>query len=341
MRSSLAAIVIGMSVAAGQGAEPSLPGWEEGELAELEAAGWQAGALLLTDDPIPGDPEPSWGEPLSMEPPPSDEITEDSAVVSEIPEVFLADYFAARPGSFLVDPQVLLGAADHRDRLAFLNYHAGDSSIDLFVYLIGGDQEIPSDVRDEELLERWFNEGRPAAVVHYYLGNPKRSTLQLSFSLADAISPAERHRALESSVMTALEKTNPSEQLDKFLVQMSIRLYWMERLIADPAKAVEEAPNPAVVAVVAEAKPDRLEKIRGLVMPYAKPGGAALAGFVMVFGWIVILKKRARYRFPEFDVEPRLGGAHAAGVGAVISFANASVPPASQRDQIPEYLRRA
>jgi hypothetical protein len=52
------------------------------------------------------------------------------------------------------------------------------------------------------------------------------------------------------------------------------------------------------------------------------------------------LRRRARYRFPEFEVEPRLGGAHAAGVGAVISFASASLPPASQRDQTPDYLRR-
>jgi hypothetical protein len=53
------------------------------------------------------------------------------------------------------------------------------------------------------------------------------------------------------------------------------------------------------------------------------------------------LKRRARHRFPEFEVEPRLGGAHAAGVGAVISFASAAVTPASQRDQMPDYLRRA
>jgi hypothetical protein len=65
--------------------------------------------------------------------------------------------------------------------------------------------------------------------------------------------------------------------------------------------------------------------------------GLSLAAFGMNF-W---LQRRARYRFPDFEVEPRLGGAHAAGVGAVISFASASVPPASQRDQVPDYLRRA
>ena len=54
-----------------------------------------------------------------------------------------------------------------------------------------------------------------------------------------------------------------------------------------------------------------------------------------------VLRRRARYRFPEFEVEPRLGGPHAAGVGAVISFGRAAPSPAFQREQMPEYLRRA
>ncbi|RYD41507.1 MAG: hypothetical protein EOP85_12585, partial [Verrucomicrobiaceae bacterium] len=37
---------------------------------------------------------------------------------------------------------------------------------------------------------------------------------------------------MESSVMQAFEKTNPSDQFEKFLVQMSIRLYWMERMLS-------------------------------------------------------------------------------------------------------------
>jgi hypothetical protein len=71
-------------------------------------------------------------------------------------------------------------------------------------------------------------------------------------------------------------------------------------------------------------------------MPAALVCGALLLLLTLRF-WH---KRRALYRFPDFEVESRLGGAHAAGVGGVISFANATVPPASQRNQLPEYLRR-
>jgi hypothetical protein len=323
--------------------EPSLPSWNVEERAELEKSGWIPGALLLTDDPVPDEPEQPTAEPLAVEEPKPEEVAEDLKVSPEIDEKFLPAYFAERPKTFLVDPQGLLGPADARDRLGFLNYHASDSAIDLYVYVIGGNQEIPSEVREEEVIERFFTEGRPAAIVYYYLGAPQRSVVYLSPSITDSISAAEQHRALESSVMQAFEKTNPSEQFEKFLVQMSIRLYWMERMLSG---ATDEQPQFVTSPLhesreKAEAGHGKLLWLSQLAMRFSVPAAVILGTFLTAFGVRHWLRIRSRYRFPEFEVEPRLGGAHAAGVGAVISFASASLPPASQRDQVPDYLRRA
>ncbi|GAA5127861.1 hypothetical protein JIN84_08085 [Luteolibacter yonseiensis] len=323
--------------------EPPLPAWETRQRAEREADGWLAGAVLLTDDPIPGEPERAAAE--ALEAPSPDEIAGDATVFPELPEKFLPDYFAERPKSFLVDPQGLLAPADYQDRLGFLNYHASDSSIDLFVYLLEKDQEIPADVRDEEMMERLFNEGRPAAVVFYYLGAPQRSVISLSPSLTGSISTTEQRRALESSVMQASERTIPAEQLEKFLGQMSVRIYWMERMLSS---TLDIRPHPgaegaAIVEKKAAAAPAPHGKFAWVKEAAAKAAlpASALAGLLLAaFGLTRWLRARARHRFPELEVEPRLGGSHAAGVGAVISFSSASVPPASQRDQMPDYLRR-
>ena len=281
-------------------------------------------------------------EPLQVEQPKPEEIAGDLKPSSDIAEKFLPAYFAERPKSFLIDPQGLLSPADYRDRLSFLNYHATDSSIDLFVYVMGGEQDIPSEVREEEMIERFFSKGRPAVVVYYYLGAPQRSVVYLSPSITDSVSAAEQHRALESSVMQAIEKTRPAEQIEKFLVQMSIRIYWMERMLAgEPAAA--DAPTQVVSVAMKQAatKSAKLLKLQETASKFAAPGGMVLVAIVLVLGFNRWLRLSARYRFPDFEVEPRLGGAHAAGVGAVISFASAAVPPASQRDQVPDYLRRA
>lgn len=211
--------------------EPGLPVWGEGERKQLESDGWVAGALLLTDDPVPETPEKAAEEPLDVAQPTAEEIAETEAPSSDIPEKYLPAYFGERPNAFLVDPQGLLSQVDAKSRLNFLNYHAGDSSIDLFVYLFKGDQAIPGEVREEELVERFYSQGRPSVVVFYYMGAPQKSVLYLSPTLTDVVSPAEQKRALESSVMQAFKDVDPAGQLEAFLIQMSIRVYWMERMM--------------------------------------------------------------------------------------------------------------
>ena len=96
------------------------------------------------------------------------------------------------------------------------------------------------------------------------------------------------------------------------------------------------APKPS-----ASIKSARWVQLQQLALKFATPAALLFGAAIVLFGLSRWLRLSGRYRFPEFEVEPRLGGAHAAGVGAVISFASAAVPPASQRNQVPDYLRRA
>ena len=278
------------------------------------------------------------------DPAPSDDAADESQTAADaIAKKFVVQYFAARPKSFLVDPQGLLGPVEYRERLGFLNYHASDSSIDLFVYVFKAEQEIPGEVHEEERVGRFFKDGRPAVVIDYFLGAPQRSVIHLSPVLTDKVPAAEPKRALQSSLMQAAKGVDPARQFEAFLVQMSIRIYWMEKMLGGDAVAVgEEPPLGSRAAALADSKPKIIEKLQALMESGKKfmvPAATCLA-LLVVLGLVVWLRRRARCRFPEIEVEPRLGGSHAAGVGAVISFASAAVPPASQREQMPDYLRR-
>jgi hypothetical protein len=315
-----------------------MPSWKEDERKAFEEAGGILRSFILADEP---EPETT----LDVEKPKADEVTNEPLRSSEIPEKFLSAYFAEKPAEFLVDPQGLLSSKDYKDRLGFLKYHAGDSSIDFFVYVFGGEQEIPGEVRAEETVERLFTTGRPAVVVFYFLGAPQRSAIHLSPFLTEAVSAADQRRALQSSVMSAFEKLNTTDQLDAFSVQMSIRIYWMERMLGG-ATSPEEAPVVSHRQVVKKAKaPSTLEfwkEQAGLWVEEWWGGAALLLGAgLLISSFVAWMRSRVRYRFPDLEVEPRLGGQHAAGVGAVISFASAALPPASQKDQVPDYLRRA
>jgi hypothetical protein len=273
----------------------------------------------------------------------AEEVDKTANAENEIPKKFLSGYFEARPKSFLVDPQGLLSPVNQRDRLAFLNYHADDSAIDLFVYVFKGNQEIPEEVKVGEMVERFFTKGRPAVVIFYHMGRPQRSVLYLSPALTDVIPAAEQKRTMESAVMQASKDDDPARQIEGFIVQMSIRIYWMEKMLDGRAVENESLSGISDAVVVPEPKPTVMEKLQPLIdeakrftLPAA--GVGILLVLLIMIAW---LQRRSRYRFPEFEVEPRLGGSHAAGVGAVISFVSAAVPPASQRDQVPDYLHRA
>ena len=285
---------------------------------------------------------PAWAKTKTHTPPPEppklEQIAEPPRPAGEIAEKFLPAYFKERPKSFLIDPQNLLSAAEHQDRLLFLNGHANDSAIDLYVYLIAKDQTFPASSGVETLAGRHFATGRPAAIVIYPLGAADRATLQLSPSLAAKITPADQHRALESSAMQAATKPTAPEQLERFCAQMSIRLYWMEQtafgqpVVSDAPPVI--SPNTEKKAKDA-AKEAKLLKIRDQAIKLAPPAGLGFGALLIAYGINRWLRFRARYRFPVLAVEPRLGGDHAAGIGAIITFASSALPPAAQREQVP------
>ncbi len=350
MKAALRILFLACGCAAAALEEPPLPAWDADEREALVESGWIPGALLLTGE-LPEIPSADEGEAnpaVDVAAPTAEELTDDAEQDNLVPEEFIGAYFAERPEHFLVDPQQFLDAKETKDRLGFLEYHSGDSTIDLFVYLFGTDEEIPGDVRAEETIERFYADGRPAAIVFYHLGAPQRSKLYLSPSLTDIVSAAEQRRALQSSVMQALEHVNHADQLAAFAVQMSIRIYWMERMLEGTQQPGEDGPLPAGrLPLPAVTKPRAVERedtfsawLDAVAARWTMPGAIFLGTAAGLAGLGAWWRTRARHRFPDLEVEPRLAGPHGAGIGAVISFASASVPPALQRDQVPDYLRR-
>jgi len=244
----------------------------------------------------------------------------------EVSEAASTCVFTDPPRGFLVDADELLSPEASADRLAFLRHHAEDSKIGLYVYVFGEGVHIPSDTG----VERFFAE-QSAAMVYYFMGEPQRSGFYLSPQLTEVVSEAEQRRSLQSSIMQAADKNDPEAQLEAFLVQISIRLYWMEQMMDEgtskstPQMEIElnpvQEPDDAVVGFPLPAD----------WLPWTAAGGMVVLSLPCVW-WL--RRERARYRFPEFEVEPRLGGRYAAGVGAVISYLSLNVPPAAQRDQV-------
>jgi hypothetical protein len=265
-----------------------------------------------------------------------------SQVYSEIEPALIDKYFAKKPSQYLVDPQALITGQQRKTIEKLLSNHAADSTIDLYLFVFGGDQQLPADGKNRDFMARHFANGKPAVVLYYYLGMPAWTGLDLSPGMSKSVSASEQERSLQGSLVRAMRENGSFEQLAEYLMQFSVRTYWMERMMdeasAKPVDQTSEMEPPDLQNV--EKEEDLLELIPDQFREPALMAAGGLGSLAVLSALVLWLRSRARLKFPESEIEARLGGPHAAGIGAVVNFASPDVSPALQRKQIPEYLRR-
>lgn len=321
---------------------PPLPLWSPADFEKVKKGEIVAGKALLVATPV--DPNAKIEEPVVEEPlPKPEEVPEPEIDETAISPEFLVEYFKEVPKDddghpvFLVDPQELLARQEFRDRESFLQYHSSESNINMHVYLFDGRQQLPEGMTIKSVYRDLYADRGPVSVVFYHLGMPDRSQIVLSSDIRAVISEDEQNRALRAAVQEAFEKSDVAYQLDNFLVELSIRLYWIERELnkaETPRLARMETDEKVLAAARSEDDNFRLVARAFLFVFYMVVVG--------LLGWLgyFFVERRMKVHFPEVECGPLLGAPHAAGVGAVISFSSSQLPPSQQRDQVPDYLQR-
>jgi len=323
-----------------------LPSWTEEDLEELASGRLVPGSSLLGDIALSllnSDNE----EVIELDPAVRDlpdEEPEEEQWSTRIDEQFLGPYFHEMPRGYLNDPQSLLTTQEFRDREGFLNYHARDTDIDLYVYLFDGLQEIPPEESIGSVVRSHIDQDKPVAVVFYFLGMPEKSQLAFSEKVTESVSQDEQNKVLRMAVEEAFEKSDPSSQLESFSIQLSIRLYWLEKVVARGPSAMTEG-SPFVLPetrVIAQEKKGFWGEMReSPVLFYSIiVGGFTLMAIVLgLLGRWLVDRKRV-YIFPDAVGNALLDAPYAPGVGGVISFASVTESPSSQKTEVPDYLQK-
>lgn len=282
--------------------------------------------------------------PLALEPIIEEELEpEIEEWPTEIAENFHEAYFRQPPSGFLVDPQNLLTPQEKRDREGFFAYHAEDSSIDIYFYLFDSRQQLPEEESPERVMSEQVQDLGPSLVVFYYLGMPERTQLVFSPFLERSAKDLDKRNALVPVVEEALDRSEEVAQIESFSVQLSIRLYWMEKELGNFVKQQSSLIHPlSDKAPVFVEKLGGGEKLQRSALARNVFGGVmilALAGGVGFFAKWFADRKRI-FVFPESEGSLLLEAPHAAGVGALIAYDSPSFPPSLQKDEVPDYLQR-
>lgn len=329
------------------GTGPELPNWTEGELKELEEGEYVPGSTLIGT---------LARESLESEDDAPIVLTEAERALSEdeggaqgdprkIPEEFLPEYFQKPPSGFLNDPQDLLTSQERIDLEKFLAYHTQDVGLDFYLYLFDEKQELPTGSDLEGVVSSHFDPARPAAVVFYHLGAPRRSSMHFTQRVLEVASDAERSRVLWLAREEAAEKSDSSSQLEVFSTQLSIRLADLEKVIRDSGRRL--LPDDSLLSggdgpSDGRSGPGRWSRLLGSQAVFWGLVGGLVIGLAGMLGWVGrwIAMRRKSYLFPDAEGSTLLDAPYAAGVGGVLSFASAQTPPSRQKSDVPDYLQR-
>ena len=251
------------------------------------------------------------------------------------------EYFSLRPVEYLVDPQRLLTEQKSHDVQQFLEYHAQEAQFDICMMLFGASQDIPEDISLEEKHREWFAD-RPVVLVAYFLEHPERSRVIYGEVVRKKLPDGVFSRIFQSCVREAQVAETPFDQVERFSIELSIRLYWLAKMLERQAAgesiptSEEELSAPKWEEMATSAQPVDLtavqaEKSRmGLVLEKV----LALPWFMLGMGtfflscvtgagawwWRRDSLAAKPVLFPDIDIPTRLGGDFSGGGYVGISF---------------------
>lgn len=279
--------------------------------------------------------------------PPRPEIREE--VPDELPRIEgdLRDaYFAEKPAQLLVDPQKLVTEQRANDVLRFLEFHEEESDFRICAMILGHNQEVPDEVDLGHLEETWFGD-RATFLAVYHLSRPGDLELFYHPGNTRRLADSTLDRIRYDCVRAAKAVDNPSDQLEKLIVELSIQLFQLEQgrrvsnpmapSPAPPVPVTEDSLDGSSVAAEAVAGPSSepvrwtiamrwFERVRAAgPMTWLVLGSSLLliVSIALFFRTVYAMRRTSGKKpilFPPCEPRRRLGGIHNGGAFAGISF---------------------
>jgi hypothetical protein len=243
-------------------------------------------------------------------------------------------FLRQRPLDFLVDPLALLTEQRSNDVSRFLEYHSEEAPFDICLLVLRENERIPEGTSLAALHKKWFGEERVALVV-YPFGQPRKTLFEFGPAVRDRVSSTVVGRIEQSCVAEAAVGADPSDQVERLSIELSIRLYWLGRILDRPQSMTEaEAEAAADLQRVADSEGAGGKAIFGRVMTWGWLFVGALASVIAgaVLRWLVrrnSLNGEPLF-FPDRELAARLGGPCAGGRCASLSFRFGSEDPSDR-----------
>lgn len=261
-----------------------------------------------------------------------------SLALREVSRSALEELGQVPVNEYLIDPQSLMTEMPGMDVERLLQFHASESRIRFYLLVLDRDEVLGPTASLSPLIHRLGKESELCLAV-YPLGEPWRARLFVSPAVSQSRSAVEMSDMAEDCIKDAMQVNDAEQQLQRFAVRLSTRLFWLEKALPGILPASAPANERAVLHEVSNLEPPKTAELSS-VAPENVPQASLGQGFglVMLVGGVCFCLRLAwRYRklrkirrvwvFPETEVQPRLGGAFSGGAGATVQFGGKTGPP--------------
>jgi hypothetical protein len=256
-----------------------------------------------------------------------------STALRDLPAELIRSMNDLPANQYLVDPQSLLSEVPQQDLQRLLEFHNGQARIQLYVMVMDADQTLPLTAEVGDFAHGALK-NQPSCLLVYPLAEPWRARLLMNRSIHDATQPATLSEMLQDCVRDAQQAELSTQQLQRFNVRLSTRLFWLERSLTQNPVTGERAELDEVLGTqsLSASMAQRLDsafknqtRIWQAIALILSLGAVGLAFFT--------LKTRQRrpkkhsrqpervWILPEAEELPsRLGGTYCGGACASVSF---------------------
>jgi len=254
-------------------------------------------------------------------------LPQDSALMptplpalEEVTHEFMAVCAATPPGEFLLDPEMLVPEMQSQAISKFLEFHARDARIRLHVIVLPKQKKLAETSQVDHVAVGSLL-ARESCLLVYPLSEPWRAQLFLSRSVHSQVSEAFLHETLQTCVHSALQSSDSYDQLQRYMVELSTRLFWLQKALGNRAGAAKPGEH-HLTAVSTTVKPSKSFDFA----PWLTTASIllALAG-LWVVAWLLFRnwqhrRSKSVWILPEPETVPRLGGAFTGGGGGMIRY---------------------
>jgi hypothetical protein len=244
--------------------------------------------------------------------------------LKQVTAEFLATCEQALPTDYLIDPDLLVPEMPHHDMERFLEFHARDARIKLHVLIIPHDCKLPGGAELEKIASGSLLQTEACLLV-YPLAEPWRARLFVSQTVHDQTSAEFLTETVQACLREALQSSDSHDQLHRYAVHLSTRLFWLQKALGVAAGNVAaEAQTLAEISLETANQPaPNAISILAIVLWCMAGGLMILITGIAIRSFQIYRRLRRQNRvwiLPEPETVPRLGGAFTGGGGGMMRY---------------------